>query len=54
MVCPLIPQKAEADPEYGGALLDGLRGKTSPGSARIPDGFDTCAMTATGLRSSPE
>jgi hypothetical protein len=49
MVCPLIPQKAEADPEYGGALLDGLRGKTIARIGAHPDGFDTCAYDSARL-----
>jgi hypothetical protein len=49
MVCPLIPQKAEADPEYGGALLDGLRGKTIARIGAHPDGFDTCGYDSARL-----
>jgi hypothetical protein len=51
MVCPLIPQKAEADSEYGGALLDGnSAARASPGSARIRTGSTPAPMTATGLQ----
>lgn len=49
MVCPLIAQKADANPEYGGALLDGLRGKSIARIGAHPDGFDTCAYDSARL-----
>lgn len=42
-VLPLLPENSNADPEYGEALLNGLRGKSIARIGAHPDGFDTCA-----------
>ncbi|MEM5470535.1 hypothetical protein WNZ14_02255 [Hoeflea sp. AS60] len=49
MVRPLIPQETAANPEYGEALLSGLRGKQIARIGAHPDGFDTCAYDSERL-----
>ena len=46
MVSPLAAEPANADPEYGKALMTGLRGKSIARIGAHPDGFDTCAYDA--------